>query len=131
MTDQAADIERAIEVLEGMGMRRTESAGRIEFRRVFNYGNCSPWRKVPDLFYDTFADLQEYLSYEYSEDPRLEKDGFGACYYVDKYGLQYRNVRECPACDGGGWVFSSYQATNAPNLELCDKCGNAHQTLRP
>lgn len=32
----------------------------------------------------------------------------------------------CAECEGGGWVYSSYQSTGAPNFEECSVCYNPH-----
>lgn len=38
----------------------------------------------------------------------------------------------CDECEGGGFVFSSYQAgPGAPYLEVCQKCGNPEGLLPP
>ncbi len=30
----------------------------------------------------------------------------------------------CPACEDGGWIMSSYQASGSPNMKKCDTCYN-------
>lgn len=124
--ERIADLERALSTISGFlpQGRPERQMGRIEFRRVFSDVNCSPWKKIPDLFSDLFQDLHEYLSYEYGEDPKLMPDGFGGCFYVDKYDQQYRGVVECEKCEGGGWVMSSYQGSHPPNFERCPGCLN-------
>jgi len=37
----------------------------------------------------------------------------------------------CPECEGGGWVFSSYQAAGAPNMQECQECFNYHELPCP
>lgn len=125
--ERIAELERALSMITAVWPhdRPHRKMGRIEFRRVFNDVNCSPWKKIPDLFSDLFQDLHEYLSYEYGEDPNLRLVGLGdAELWQDKYNQQYRGAVECEACEGGGWVLSSYQASGAPNMQLCTDCYN-------
>lgn len=37
----------------------------------------------------------------------------------------------CSTCENGGWVFSSYQASHAPNLDECPDCGNPNRIPHP
>ena len=33
-------------------------------------------------------------------------------------------TEECSTCEGGGWVYSSYQARGGPNFDECPDCYN-------
>lgn len=41
------------------------------------------------------------------------------------------NWDECSECEGTGWVLSCYQASHAPNFEVCPECLNPHDRRSP